>query len=79
VSRIRRTKVALFAVAAVGVAMAPVAAANPTPSTEGGNGAGKSGQCTGPNAGFLPEQLTGRTAEASLAPSIWGKCVAVPA
>jgi hypothetical protein len=29
------------------LAQGPVAAANPSPPTEGGNGAGKSGQCTG--------------------------------
>jgi hypothetical protein len=40
----------LFALAALGVLAAPIAAANPSPPTEGGNGAGKSGQCTGPNA-----------------------------
>ena len=29
---------------------APAAFGNPSPPTNGGNGAGKSGQCTGPNA-----------------------------
>lgn len=29
---------------------APAAFASPSPPTNGGNGAGKSGQCTGPNA-----------------------------
>jgi hypothetical protein len=28
---------------------APAAMADPSPPTNGGNGAGKSGQCTGPN------------------------------
>jgi Spy/CpxP family protein refolding chaperone len=49
-SRIRKATAVLFALAVLGVAVAPVAAANPSPPTEGGNGAGKSGQCTGPNA-----------------------------
>jgi hypothetical protein len=40
----------LFLIAALAVSMAPMAAASPSPPTEGGNGAGKSGQCTGPNA-----------------------------
>jgi hypothetical protein len=48
--RIRRTTAVLFALAALGVTVAPVATANPSPPTEGGNGAGKSGQCTGANA-----------------------------
>jgi len=41
---------ALLSTAALAVALAPVATANPSPPTNGGNGAGKSGQCTGPNA-----------------------------
>jgi Spy/CpxP family protein refolding chaperone len=50
-SRIRRAMAALFVIAALAIAMAPaVAAASPSPPTEGGNGAGKSAQCTGPNA-----------------------------
>jgi hypothetical protein len=49
-SRVRGAMAALFTVGALGVAAAPVAVANPSPPTEGGNGAGKSGQCTGPNA-----------------------------
>ena len=49
-SRIRRTLAALFTILALAVVTAPVAAANPSPPTEGGNGAGKSGQCTGANA-----------------------------
>jgi hypothetical protein len=44
----------LFAVALSTVALivtaAPIAGANPSPPTNGGNGAGQSGQCTGPNA-----------------------------
>jgi hypothetical protein len=46
-SRFRRVVAALFAVAALGVVVAPVATANSSPPTEGGNGGGKSGQCTG--------------------------------
>jgi hypothetical protein len=46
-SSIRKVMAVLFAIAALGICMAPVAAANPSPPTEGGNGAGKSGQCTG--------------------------------
>jgi hypothetical protein len=49
-SRARRAMAALFTVGALAVAAAPVAGASPSPPTEGGNGAGKSGQCTGPNA-----------------------------
>lgn len=46
-----RRKIAASA-AACGFALAAVAPAyaNPSPPTNGGNGAGKSGQCTGPNA-----------------------------
>lgn len=44
-------KLAFGAVVAVlTLGPAGVAAANPSPPTNGGNGAGKSGQCTGPNA-----------------------------
>jgi hypothetical protein len=49
-SRIRRALAALFTTLALAVVMVPVAAASPSPPTEGGNGAGKSGQCTGPQA-----------------------------
>lgn len=38
------------AVAVMTLGPASVAAANPSPPTNGGNGAGKSGQCTGPQA-----------------------------
>ena len=40
---------ALLSIAALATAAVPVAAASPSPPTNGGNGAGKSGQCTGPN------------------------------
>lgn len=49
-TRTRKAMAALLASAALAVAAAPVAAASPSPPTNGGNGAGKSGQCTGPNA-----------------------------
>ncbi len=49
-TRMRRAMAALLSTAALAVALAPVATANPSPPTNGGNGAGKSGQCTGPNA-----------------------------
>lgn len=35
---------------ALALTAAPIAGANPSPPTNGGNGAGKSGQCTGANA-----------------------------
>jgi hypothetical protein len=43
----RRKILALLAATALGLSAA-VATANPSPPTNGGNGAGKSGQCTGP-------------------------------
>lgn len=46
----RRLMAALLSSAALAVGLAPVAAASPSSPTEGGNGAGKSGQCTGANA-----------------------------
>jgi hypothetical protein len=49
-ARTRRAMAALLSTAALAVAMAPVASANPSPPTNGGNGAGQSGQCTGKNA-----------------------------
>lgn len=49
-NRMRKAMVTLLASAAFAVAVAPVATANPSPPTNGGNGAGKSGQCTGKNA-----------------------------
>jgi hypothetical protein len=49
-TRTRKSIAALLSAAALVVALAPAATANPSPPTEGGNGAGKSGQCTGPNA-----------------------------
>jgi len=38
---------AQFTILALAVVTAPIATASPSPPTEGGNGAGKSGQCTG--------------------------------
>lgn len=46
----RRKAVAGIVVAAAVAISAPAALANPSPPTNGGNGAGKSGQCTGPNS-----------------------------
>ena len=46
-SRTRKVIAALLAALALSVATAPIAAANPSPPTNGGNGAGQSGQCTG--------------------------------
>lgn len=43
------TLVVVFATAGV-LALAGPASANPSPPTNGGNGAGQSGQCTGPAA-----------------------------
>lgn len=49
-TRVRRLFAVTLAIMALAVTTAPLAAANPSPPTNGGNGAGKSGQCTGPNA-----------------------------
>jgi Spy/CpxP family protein refolding chaperone len=49
-TRMRRTAAAVLSSAALAVALAPAATANPSPPTNGGNGGGKSGQCTGKNA-----------------------------
>ena len=49
-TRTRKAMAGLLTVAALAVATAPIAGANPSPPTNGGNGAGKSGQCTGANA-----------------------------
>jgi hypothetical protein len=46
----KRKVAALLASAALLLATAPTAFANPSPPTNGGNGAGQSGQCTGANA-----------------------------
>ncbi len=49
-SRMRKSLAALSAAAVFAAAVVPSALANPSPPTNGGNGAGKSGQCTGANA-----------------------------
>ena len=49
-TRMHRSFAVLSASAVLAAALVPAAAANPSPPTNGGNGAGKSGQCTGPNA-----------------------------
>jgi hypothetical protein len=46
--RTRTTAAAVMAAAAICVGLAPAAWATPDPPTNGGNGAGQSGQCTGP-------------------------------
>ena len=43
----RKFLAVLVASAALAVTTAPIAGANPSPPTNGGNGAGHSGQCTG--------------------------------
>jgi hypothetical protein len=48
-SRTRRTMAGLLAFGALAMSATP-AFANPSPPTNGGNGAGQSGQCTGANA-----------------------------
>ena len=45
-TKTRRAMAGLLAVGALTMSAAPAFAA-PSPATEGGNGAGKSGQCTG--------------------------------
>jgi hypothetical protein len=49
-SRIRKLVSALLAAGVLCVGLAPAASASPSPPTNGGNGAGQSGQCTGPQA-----------------------------
>lgn len=49
-TRTRKMLAVALSTAALGLAAAPITAANPSPPTNGGNGGGKSGQCTGPNA-----------------------------
>jgi hypothetical protein len=46
--RTRKTAATLLAAGAFCVGLAPAAWAEPSPPTNGGNGAGQSGQCTGP-------------------------------
>jgi hypothetical protein len=49
-TRTRKLLAVALSTAALAVTAVPFAGASPSPPTEGGNGAGKSGQCTGPNA-----------------------------
>jgi hypothetical protein len=44
---LRKVVATLFAAASLSLIAAPVVSANPSPPTNGGNGAGQSGQCTG--------------------------------
>jgi hypothetical protein len=46
--RIRKTTATLLAAGVFCVGLVPAASASPSPPTNGGNGAGQSGQCTGP-------------------------------
>lgn len=46
-TRTRKLFAVVLSTAALAVATAPIASANPSPPTNGGNGAGHSGQCTG--------------------------------
>jgi hypothetical protein len=46
--RIRRLASAALAAGGLSVGLVPAAWASPSPPTNGGNGAGQSGQCTGP-------------------------------
>ena len=48
--RIRKLASALLAAGVLCVGLVPAASASPSPPTNGGNGAGQSGQCTGPQA-----------------------------
>lgn len=48
-TRTRRILAVGLSTLALAVTAAPIAGANPSPPTNGGNGAGHSGQCTGPN------------------------------
>jgi hypothetical protein len=47
VPRIRKTTATLLAAGVICVGLVPSAWASPSPPTNGGNGAGQSGQCTG--------------------------------
>jgi hypothetical protein len=44
----RKTVAGLFVAGALCAGLTPAAWAEPSPPTNGGNGAGQSGQCTGP-------------------------------
>jgi hypothetical protein len=46
-SKARKIVATIFATLALAVAVAPIASASPSPPTNGGNGGGHSGQCTG--------------------------------
>jgi hypothetical protein len=47
-SRIRKTTATLLAAGVICAGLVPATWASPSPPTNGGNGAGQSGQCTGP-------------------------------
>jgi hypothetical protein len=46
-TRMRKGIAVALSTAALAAATVPIASANPSPPTNGGNGAGHSGQCTG--------------------------------
>jgi hypothetical protein len=46
--RARSTSAVVLAAGAILAGVTPAALASPSPPTNGGNGAGQSGQCTGP-------------------------------
>jgi hypothetical protein len=48
--KITRSLAAVAMISALGLGSAGTAFASPSPPTNGGNGAGQSGQCTGPAA-----------------------------
>lgn len=48
-TRTRKVFAVGLSTVALAVTTAPFAGASPSPPTNGGNGGGKSGQCTGPN------------------------------
>jgi hypothetical protein len=50
VTKTRKLAANLLCASALVLGVAPMAAAEPSPPTNGGNGAGQSGQCTGPQA-----------------------------
>jgi hypothetical protein len=49
-TRTRKLFAVVLSTMALAVTSVPFAGANPSPPTNGGNGGGKSGQCTGANA-----------------------------
>ena len=48
-TRTKKIVAVALSTAALSITAVPFAGASPSPPTNGGNGAGQSGQCTGPN------------------------------